>query len=133
MVPHLLAALVMSAGVEPTSALLPDSNDVRIQKIARMPGEKDWPFVAQSGRIYCLRMWGSEKVYFIPDGEFKHHRAFHLTTNMTQMTLVNYGMNDVLVPMKRASEVVERIRPFVEQGHMLCKYNEGPVVPGSEL
>lgn len=104
-----------------------------MQHIVRQAGEKDWPFIADGGRLICNETLGKKRVYFMPDGRKEFRYFILLDTNMFQMTVVNFGKNDVLVPMAKASEIVERIRPFVEQGKMLCKHNEGPVVPGSEL
>jgi len=133
MIAHLLSVSMTLAGFKPASDLWPESKDLRMQTITRQAGEKDWPFVANSGRLICTKVWGKENVYFAAEGRKEFKYFILLDTNMFQMTVVNFGKNDVLVPMAKASEIVARIRPYVEQGKMLCKHNNGPVVPGAEL
>jgi hypothetical protein len=127
----LAAAMVMQP--LPANKILPGDEDFRFQKITRQAGEKDWPFVKDSGQLGCVWTIGEKTVFFIPDGVEDMNRAYLLDVNVMNMAIQNIGMDGVLAPYASPEELIARIAPFVAQGHMLCKQNDGPVVPGAEL
>ncbi|CAN7687376.1 hypothetical protein [Rhizobium sp. LjRoot254] len=119
--------------IQPAGFVVPDASDVRFQAISRANGEKDWPFVADSGKLACVRMFPGPVVVFIPDGAAAKDRGVILDANPYAMMINNWGVKNVLLPYDKPEELIRRIAPFVAQGRMLCKHNDGPVVPGAEL
>ena len=125
--------MLASVGVEQTGYFLPEKGDFRLQKIQKVEGEQDWPFVANDGTLLCATIMGQPKVYFVPSAPFHHNRALILDVNAFAMILSNIGMNDALAPYKTPEELIRRIAPFVAMGNLLCKQKNGPNVPGGEL
>ena len=130
MIGVVLAASVM---LQPVGTFVPDASDVRMQKIARVEGESGWPFVADRGTLACVRAFPKSVVLFVPDGSQEDERGVLLDANPYAMMINNWGMKNVLLPYKTPEELIKRIAPFVAQGLMLCKQEDGPVVPGAEL
>ena len=62
----LVAGLLMTAGVMPAGSIIPEPDDFRFQTIRKATGEKNWPFVAESGMLGCAKMLGERVVYFVP-------------------------------------------------------------------
>lgn len=124
--------MLATGGIEKVGYFLPETGDFRRQEIQRAEGERDWPFVAQSGTLACAMIMGQPKVYFVPVA-FAHKRGLLLDVNIFAMVLTNVGVNDAFTPYKTEEELIRRIAPFVAMGQMLCKQPAGPVVPGNEL
>lgn len=133
MIGALLAAGLMAQPAVPVSDFFPRTEDVRLQKIHRVEGEKDWPFVADDGELACVMSMGRPVVMFIPATSHGGHRPYVLDFNVFNMVMFNIGMTDVLRHVDKPEDIIPRIARFVIQGQMLCKYNDGQVVPGSEL
>ena len=119
--------------VQPVNELFPTPGDFRFQPIRKTEGEKDWPFVREEGRLACVMSLGKPIVYFFPPYDGTKQRPFVLSVNLVEMGLTNFGMSGVLTPYDSYEELITRIAPFIAMGQMLCKYKDGPVVPGSEL
>lgn len=128
----LAAALLMQPF--PAGLLVPDIDDFRFQRIERQKGEKNWPFLAEKGLLGCVWWIDERMVVFVPEGtRVDPALAFVLDVNLIKMAIANIAAENVLAPYASPEELIARIAPFVAQGHMLCKHNEGPVVPGAEL
>jgi hypothetical protein len=125
--------LAASLSLQPAGWLEPDASDFHIQVITKAEGEQDWPFVATSGKLACVQHWDDKLVMFIPDGRPDLDRGFLLHMNLFAMWTNNIGLKDVLVAYKTPEELIRKIAPFVAMGHMLCKQNKGPIIPGGEL
>jgi hypothetical protein len=130
MIGTLLAAGLM---IQPASGIFPDASDVRIQTIAKADGETGWPFVAKSGKLICVRMFPKSAVAFIPDEGPGTKDGVILDVNPYAMMMNNWAAKKPLLPYDTPEELIKRIAPFVAQGLMLCKQDNGPVVPGAEL
>lgn len=128
-----VASLLSLQPAIPVRHFLPGPGDVRFQAIRRVKGERDWPFIADEGRLACVMSMGHPVVMFLPSADGEKHRPFLLDYNLYNMMFINIGITDVLRPYDKPEELAERLAGFVTQGQMLCKYNDGPVVPGSEL
>ena len=128
----LLAGLLMTAGVMPAGEIFPEAGDVRLQKIQRAAGEKEWPFVAESGMLSCVKVLGDRVVYFIPDGT-ETDRPFNLDVDLFAMSMVNLGMTNILAPYDDTKQLVFRLAPFVTMGQRLCDQDPGTFVTGPEL
>lgn len=128
----LLAGFLVTAGIVPAGDILPMPGDFRFQKIQKAAGETDWPFVAKSGMLGCAKVFGGRAVYFLPD-ETDMNRAFNLDVNVFAMSMVNFGMTDILAPYDNAEQLVRRIAPFVTMGQRLCDQAPGTFVSGPEL
>ena len=129
----LVAGLALQA--QPVGWFVPDEKDVHFQVIAKVDGEKDWPFVAERGRLVCVSMTPGPAVMFVPDGEGDDERPLILDVNPYGMLINNMGRTKPgLLPYGgKLEELIRRVAPFVAMGHMLCKQKDGPAVPGSEL
>ncbi|MGV3552305.1 hypothetical protein [Rhizobium sp.] len=127
-------ALAATMLLEPVAWPFPDEKDVRLQDIQRQPGEKDWPFVADKGRLACVEVLGEKTIFFVPDGHDGTEKILNLDVNVFNMAIQNIGVKDVLAPYATPEELIARIAPFVAQGQMLCEQKDSPIlVPGSEL
>jgi hypothetical protein len=133
MIGAVLSLMIVAANVQTVAETWQETTGLRIQRIQKVTGEKEWPFYAEAGRLFCIPMLGRPYVYFLPDGKYDHRRLFLLDTDMFQMTLVNFGMTDVMLPASQPAEIVKRIAPFVAMGHMLCKQKSGSNLPSGEL
>lgn len=127
-----LVALGLAFQSQPAGWLEPESKDFRVQAIKKADGEKDWPFVATSGKLVCVPHWDDKLVMFVPDSGPDLDRGFLLHMNLFAMWSNNIGLKGVLLPYKTPEELIKRIAPFVAMGQMLCKQDKGPV-PGGEL
>jgi hypothetical protein len=119
--------------LQPAGWLEPGIDEFRVQPIQKIEAEGGWPFVATSGKLVCVPFWDDKLVYFVPDGREDLDRGFALNANIFAMWGSNIGLTDVLLPYKTPEELITRIAPFVAMGHMLCKQNKGPMIPGGEL
>jgi hypothetical protein len=128
----LLAGLLMTAGVTPAGDIIPTPGDFRFQKIQKAAGEMEWPFVAKSGMLSCTKVFGQRAVYFVPD-ETDSGRAFNLDVDVFSMSMVNFGMTNILAPYDDAKQLIYRIAPFVTMGQRLCDQDPGTFVTGPEL
>ena len=128
----LLAGFLMTAGVVPAGEIFPQPGDVRLQKIRKSAQEKEWPFVAESGMLSCVRLLGDRVVYFIPD-EPAASRPFNIDIDLMSMSMVNLGMTNVLAPYDDFGQLVRRLASFVTMGRRLCDQDPGTVVTGPEL
>jgi hypothetical protein len=128
----LLAGFLMTATVVPTGEMIPGPGDFRFQKIQKAAHEKEWPFVAHSGMLSCIKMFGQRAVYFTPD-ETDVVRAFNLDVDIFSMSMVNLGMTNILAPYDDTKQLIYRIAPFVTMGQRLCDQDPGTFVTGPEL
>ncbi|HEV7249094.1 MAG TPA: hypothetical protein VGN93_19150 [Shinella sp.] len=128
----LLAGFLVTAGVLPVGDVIPEAGDFRFQKVRQAAGEKEWPFVAESGMLGCAKVLGGRAVYFVPD-EADLSRAFNLDVNLFAMSMVNFGMTDILAPYENPEQLLKRIAPFVTMGQRLCDQEPGAFVTEPEL
>ncbi|MCT7667032.1 hypothetical protein [Shinella kummerowiae] len=128
----LVAGLLMTAGVVPAGEMIPGPGDFRFQTIHKAAGEKEWPFVAESGMLSCIKMFGQRAVYFMPE-ETDSARAFNLDVDIFSMSMVNLGMTNILAPYDDTTQLIHRIAPFVTMGQRLCDQDPGTFVTGPEL
>ncbi|MGJ7039240.1 hypothetical protein [Shinella sp. BE166] len=128
----LLAGFLMTAGVLPVGDIIPTPGDFRFQKIQKAAGEKEWPFVAESGMLSCIRILGQRTIYFVPD-ETDSNRAFNIDVDLFAMSIANLGMTDVLAPYDDTRQLIYRLAPFVTMGRRLCDQDPGTFVTGPEL
>jgi len=127
----LSAGLVM--GAVPTGNVVPETGDFRLQKIERAGGEKDWPFVADSGMLACAFVFHQPAVYFLPSEGGSKDRACVIDTDLYGMAFANIGITDVLKPYENFEQLLKRIGPYVALGRRLCNQPPGTIVSGSEL
>jgi hypothetical protein len=127
----LLAGLLMTAGVVPAGSIMPEPDDFRFQTISKTAGEKNWPFVAESGMLGCAEMLGERVVYFIPGDDMG--RAYHIDINLLAMSVANIGITDVLAPYDDSAQLLYRLVPFVTMGQRLCDQEPGTLVTEPEL
>ncbi len=123
----LLAGFLMTAGVVPAGEIFPQPGDVRLQKIHKSAQEKEWPFVAESGMLSCVRLLGDRVVYFIPD-EPAASRPFNIDIDLMSMSMVNLGMTNVLAPYDDFGQLVRRLASFVTMGRRLCDHQTNPAI-----
>jgi hypothetical protein len=128
----LLAGFLMTATIVPAGEMIPGPGDFRFQKIQKAAHEKEWPFVAQSGMLSCIKMLGQRAVYFTPD-ETDSIRAFNIDVDIFSMSMVNLGMTNILAPYDDTTQLIHRIAPFVTMGQRLCDQDPGTFVTGPEL
>jgi hypothetical protein len=128
-----LLAVAIAGQPVPAGWFEPGMEDVHFQTIKKSEGEKDWPFVASSGKLLCVSMVPGPVVAFIADGSAEKDRPLLLDANPYNMMIQNWGLKNVLLPYDKPEELIKRIAPFVAMGHMLCKQKNGPGVPGGEL
>jgi hypothetical protein len=131
MIATLLAA-ALSVQPELVRATVPRGNGARVQAIAKGQGDKDWPFVADGGKLVCVPALPQPVVFFMPDGD-GISRPFLLDVNPYWMLLYDMGLKNVLLPYDKPEELIRRIAPFVAMGHTLCEQKKSPTVPGGEL
>ena len=127
----LLAWFLMAAGVLPAGSIIPEPDDFRLQTIRKAAGERNWPFVAQSGMLACTKMLGERVVYFIPDENMEH--AYNIDINLFAMSVANIGITDVLAPYEDSAQLLYRLVPFVTMGQRLCDQEPGTLVTEPEL
>ena len=128
----LVAGLLMTAGVMPVGSIIPEPDDFRFQSIRKAAGEQNWPFVAESGMLSCVRVFGDRVVYFIPD-EPAASRPYNIDIDLMSMSMVNLGRTNVLAPYDDFGQLVRRLASFVTMGRRLCDQDPGTVVTGPEL
>jgi hypothetical protein len=128
----LVAGLLMAVGFQPASDVFPEPDDFRFQTIRKATGEKNWPFIAESGMLGCAKVLGEPTVYFVPD-EADLARAFLIDINLFAMSITNLGVPDVLAPYGDSAELLYRLVPFVTMGQRLCDQDPGTLVTGPEL
>jgi len=131
----LAAGFSLPAGtiVTKVSDLFPGAGDVRMQVIHKAQDEADWPFVAESGVLACVKVLNKPAVYFVPEQTPAATRAFEVDTDLLGMSLINLGMTDVLKPYGSLEALLKRITPFVTMGRQLCAQPPGTSLSGSEL
>ncbi|MDK4738083.1 MULTISPECIES: hypothetical protein [unclassified Rhizobium] len=104
-----------------------------MQVIHKAKAEAEWPFVAESGVLACVKVLKKPAVYFVPEQTPEATRAFAIDTDLLGMSLVNLGMTNVLKPYGSLEALVKRITPFVTMGRQLCAQPPGTSLTGSEL
>ncbi|KJF74972.1 hypothetical protein [Agrobacterium arsenijevicii] len=136
----MLAAVLLSANmgvaaaVVPAGNLIPEVGDFRSQKIQKMQGERDWPFVAEKGVLLCAPSLAKKMVYFVgvkDDGE--HDYPFAIDTDMMAVAIANMGRASALKPFDNFEQLLKRLSPFVAMGKRLCDQPAGSILPDSSL
>lgn len=128
----LVAGFLMAAGVMPVGNVFPEAGDFRFQKIRKAASEANWPFIAESGLLGCTKILGARSVYFVPD-ETDMNRAFLLDVDIFAMSMVNFGVTDILAPYDDTEQLIHRIAPFFTMGQRLCDQDPGTLVTEPEL
>jgi hypothetical protein len=136
----MLAAAVLAINMSgtavavPVGSIVPEAKDFRSQKIAKMQGEKDWPFVAEKGLLLCAPSLADKMVYFVgekEDGEQDY--PFAIDTDMMAVAIVNMGRASALRPFDNFAQLLTRLSPFVAMGKRLCDQPAGSVLPENSL
>ncbi|OOO18118.1 hypothetical protein BS627_19200 [Agrobacterium salinitolerans] len=136
----MLAAAMLAINISgavaavPAGSAIPEARDFRSQKIAKMQGEKDWPFAAEKGLLLCAPSLANKMVYFVgekEDGEQDY--PFAIDTDMMAVAIVNMGRASALRPFDNFEQLLKRLSPFVAMGKRLCDQPAGTILPENSL
>jgi hypothetical protein len=128
-----LLTIGIGGAAMPAGDVLPGVGDFRLQKIRRVAGESEWPFVAESGMLLCAMILRQPAVYFVPEIGETLGRAFVIDNDIAKMAFANIGMTGVLEPYDNFEQLLKRLIPYVTMGKRLCNQPPGTNVSGSEL
>jgi hypothetical protein len=146
----MLKALAMIASFDTATPMglpasfLPGAEDVRFQVIERQASEKDWPFLADKGRLACVPSFGLRVVIFMPwveenDGGIE---GFAVEENANRVAIVSADPlqlwgdiegKPLLQPNMSMEEKIRRMGPYVTLGKKLCDQPKGAIIGPSEL
>lgn len=129
-----MLAINISGAAVPVGSVIPEARDFRSQKIAKMQGEKDWPFMAEKGLLLCAPSLANKMVYFVgekEDGEQDY--PFAIDTDMMAVAIVNMGRASALRPFDNFEQLLKRLSPFVAMGKRLCDQPAGTILPENSL
>lgn len=123
-----------AAAAVPAGNFIPEAKDFRSQKIAKMQGEKDWPFVAEKGLLLCALSLTTKMVYFVGEqDDGKQDYPFAIDTDMMAVAIVNMGRASALRPFDNFEQLLKRLSPFVSMGRRLCDQPAGTALPENSL
>jgi len=143
-----LAAMTLAAGLATTPVAepgernifrIPREDDVRVQKIARTPGETGWPFTVDEGLLMCLFVAGRPTVYFAvvePHDEWHEEppvRLVMVSSDPFDATLANMAVNDLIVETDGPAGRMALFAPFEALGRRLCDQPRGTEMGPGEL
>jgi len=129
-----MLAINISGATVPVGSVIPETQDFRSQKIRKMQGEKDWPFMAEKGLLLCAPSLADKMVYFVgekEDGEQDY--PFAIDTDMMAVAIVNMGRASALRPFDNFEQLLKRLSPFVAMGKRLCDQPAGTALPENSL
>jgi hypothetical protein len=144
----MLKALAMLASLQSTSpamsaGFLPEEKDVRFQVIERQPGEGDWPFLADKGRLACVPSFGMRIVLFYPwaEGEdavdgfaIDEPQRQGVVVSTDPLQLWSDAAGKLLLQQNMTIEdKIRRMGPYVTLGKKLCDQPEWTNIGPSEL
>ncbi len=146
----MLKALAMLATFETSippalpAGFLPEADDVRFQIIERQASEKQWPFLANKGRLACVLSFGLRIVIFMPwveddeggiDGfsiDVDANKAAVVSADPLQLWGDIEGLA-LLQPDMTMEDKIRRMGPYVTLGKKLCDQPKGAAIGPSEL
>lgn len=129
-----LSTLLAFPVVVPAGDFFPRAEDFRAQKIRKVAGEKDWPFMAEHGMLLCAYVLQKPTVYFLAgDIDDDVTRAFLISEDIAGMAVANVGITGVLKPFDNFEQLFTRIYPYVSLGKRLCQQPAGTLIPETEL
>ena len=129
-----MLAINISGAAVPVGSVIPEARDFRSQKIAKMQGEKDWPFMAEKGLLLCAPSLANKMVYFVGEKEDGgQDYPFAIDTDMMAVAIVNMGRASALRPFDNFEQLLKRLSPFVAMGKRLCDQPAGTALPENSL
>ncbi|MGL4489561.1 MAG: hypothetical protein ACRCU5_08965 [Rhizobiaceae bacterium] len=140
----MFATLETSSPFTLPADFLPGPEDVRFQVIERQASEKDWPFLAEKGRLACVPSFGLRVVLFMPwvEEEDGGLGGFAVEENANRTAVVSADPlqlwsdiegKSLLQPDMTMEDKIRRMGPYVTLGKQLCDQPKGAIVGPSEL
>ncbi|MGL4490566.1 MAG: hypothetical protein ACRCU5_14100 [Rhizobiaceae bacterium] len=140
----MLATLETSTPFALPAGFLPEADDVRFQVIERQASEKDWPFLADKGRLMCVPSFGLRIVMYMPwaDDDEGGIEGFAMDENALKIAVVStdpiqlmtdFEGGSLLQPDMTIEDKIRRMAPYVTLGKKLCDQPKGATIGPSEL
>lgn len=134
---HMAVSGILGASIVP-AGLLPDEDDVRVQKIERVEAPEDWPFTVDGGYLACVEGLGQRVVIFMADDtaeNFRNGDVRHVIVSVDPFDLAfgNVMDRELIDPAIPIEDLIRRMAPLVETGKRLCEQEPGVLIGPGEL